>query len=56
VGGVPLDAHGDFSMAFFSDFMTRGYVGLVDWYTVSVAVIPRAENRRPGARSMGKMG
>ncbi|HKF27817.1 MAG TPA: cytochrome d ubiquinol oxidase subunit II [Candidatus Binataceae bacterium] len=36
--GVPLDAHGDFSMAFFTDFRVRGYVGLLDWYTVSVAI------------------
>jgi cytochrome d ubiquinol oxidase subunit II len=25
-------------MAFFTDFTPRGYVGLLDWYTVSVAV------------------
>src|SRR6266481_6118332 len=36
--GVPLDADGNFSMAFFTDFSVRGYVGLLDWYTVSVAV------------------
>jgi cytochrome d ubiquinol oxidase subunit II len=36
--GVPLDAHGDFAMAFFTDFGVRGDVGLLDWYTVSVAV------------------
>ena len=36
--GVPLDAAGNFSMAFFTDFRPRGYVGLLDWYTVSVAV------------------
>jgi NADH dehydrogenase len=36
--GVPLDAQGNFSMAFFTDFRTRGYVGLLDWYTVSVAI------------------
>lgn len=36
--GVPLDAHGDFSMAFFTNFCVRGNVGLLDWYTVSVAV------------------
>ena len=35
--GVPLDAHGNFSMAFFTNFNVRGYVGLLDWYTVSVA-------------------
>jgi cytochrome d ubiquinol oxidase subunit II len=36
--GVPLDEHGDFAMAFFTNFGVRGYVGLLDWYTVSVAV------------------
>src|ERR1700678_241708 len=36
--GVPLDSHGTFSVAFFTDFTARGYVGLLDWYTVSVAL------------------
>ncbi len=36
--GVPLASDGTFSMAFFTDFTTRGYVGLLDWYTISVAV------------------
>jgi cytochrome d ubiquinol oxidase subunit II len=36
--GVPLDAHGNFSMAFFTDFGVHGNVGLLDWYTVSVAI------------------
>lgn len=36
--GVPLDAAGNFSMAFFTNFSVRGHVGLLDWYTVSVAV------------------
>jgi cytochrome d ubiquinol oxidase subunit II len=36
--GVPIDAQGDFSMAFFTDFNVRGNVGLLDWYTVSVAL------------------
>jgi cytochrome d ubiquinol oxidase subunit II len=35
--GVPLDAHGEFSMPFFTDFGVRGQVGLLDWYTMSVA-------------------
>ncbi len=34
--GLPLDARGNFSMAFFTDFRTHGNVGLLDWYTVSV--------------------
>jgi cytochrome d ubiquinol oxidase subunit II len=37
--GVPLDAQGNFSMAFFTDFGVRGYVGLLDWYTVSIAIL-----------------
>ena len=37
--GVPLDAQGNFSMAFFTDFKVRGHVGLLDWYTVSVAML-----------------
>ncbi|HEV3273160.1 MAG TPA: cytochrome d ubiquinol oxidase subunit II [Candidatus Methylacidiphilales bacterium] len=36
--GVPLDAHGNFSMPFFTDFKVRGNVGLLDWYTVSIAI------------------
>jgi cytochrome d ubiquinol oxidase subunit II len=36
--GVPLDAHGNFAMAFFTDFNIYGNVGLLDWYTVSVAL------------------
>src|SRR5437016_7266912 len=36
--GVPLDAQGNFSMAFFTDFRVRGSVGLLDWYTVSIAI------------------
>lgn len=36
--GVPLDAQGNFSMPFFTNFRATGYVGLLDWYTVSVAV------------------
>ena len=37
--GVPLNAEGNFSMAFFTDFNVRGHVGLLDWYTVSIAIL-----------------
>ena len=37
--GVPVDAQGNFAMAFFTDFNVRGYVGLLDWYTVSIAIL-----------------
>jgi cytochrome bd ubiquinol oxidase subunit II len=36
--GVPLASDRTFSMAFFTDFSPRGNVGLLDWYTVSVAI------------------
>jgi cytochrome d ubiquinol oxidase subunit II len=36
--GVPLDGHGEFQMAFFTNFGVRGHVGLLDWYTVSMGV------------------
>jgi cytochrome bd ubiquinol oxidase subunit II len=36
--GVPLASDGTFSMAFFTDFMPQGHVGLLDWYTLSVAL------------------
>jgi len=36
--GVPLAPDGTFSMAFFTDFTPIGSVGLLDWYTVSVAL------------------
>lgn len=38
VRGVPLHADHTFHMAFFTDFRTRGDVGLLDWYTLAVAV------------------
>jgi len=36
--GVPVDADGNFSMVFFTNFGVRGYVGLLDWYTISIAI------------------
>jgi cytochrome d ubiquinol oxidase subunit II len=38
IRGVPLDQSGKFSMALFTHFGVRGRVGILDWYTVSVAV------------------
>lgn len=37
--GVPLDASGTFSMAFFTNFRVDGQVGLLDWYTLSTAAL-----------------
>ncbi|HEX5108681.1 MAG TPA: cytochrome d ubiquinol oxidase subunit II [Vicinamibacterales bacterium] len=36
--GVPIDASGEFSMPLFTDFDVRGEVGLLDWYTIAVAL------------------
>ena len=38
IRGVPLDASRRFSMSLFTDFSARGHVGILDWYTVSVAL------------------
>ena len=38
IRGVPLDASGKFTIPLFTDFGVRGRVGILDWYTVSVAV------------------
>jgi cytochrome bd ubiquinol oxidase subunit II len=38
VRGVPIDASGEFQMAFFTNFRTIGHVGLLDWYTISMGV------------------
>src|SRR6266516_5538754 len=66
--GVPLDPQGDFSMAFFTDFRTSGYVGLLDWYTVCVrlarsyrgfikhAVVARRDKPHSGRGSAGGCG
>jgi cytochrome bd ubiquinol oxidase subunit II len=36
--GVPLGASGKFALSFFTNFSPSGNVGILDWYTVSVAV------------------
>ena len=38
IRGVPLGAAGHFSLALFTDFGVRGDVGILDWYTLSVAL------------------
>lgn len=37
VRGVPLGADGKFTLSFFTNFSPRGHVGILDWFTVSVA-------------------
>jgi cytochrome bd ubiquinol oxidase subunit II len=39
VRGVPLDGYNEFQMPFFTNFKVRGYVGLLDWYTLSMGVL-----------------
>ena len=38
IRGVPLAADGTFYLTFFTDFGVHGRVGLLDWYTLSVAL------------------
>lgn len=49
VRGVPLDVSGKFSLALFTDFGVRGRVGILDWYTVSVALFVLATLAAHGA-------
>jgi len=37
IRGVPIDEKARFSLALFTDFGVRGQVGILDWYTLSVA-------------------
>src|ERR1700748_143626 len=50
--GVPLNPDGNFSMAFFTDFNVRGHVGLLDWYTVSIAILAAVMLAAHGATSL----
>jgi cytochrome d ubiquinol oxidase subunit II len=36
--GVPVGADGTFALALFTDFSPRGNVGILDWYTFSIAI------------------
>lgn len=38
VRGVPVDSQGTFALPLFSNFRASGSVGILDWYTLSVAV------------------
>lgn len=38
IRGVPIDDTGKFSMSLFTNFGVRGGVGILDWYTLSVAI------------------
>jgi cytochrome d ubiquinol oxidase subunit II len=38
IRGEPLDANGNFTLPFFTDFGVRGPVGILDWYTLSIGI------------------
>ena len=38
IRGEPLDADGNFTLSFFTDFGVHGRVGILDWYTVSIGI------------------
>lgn len=38
VRGVPLDREGRFLLPLFTDFTARGAVGILDWYTLGIAL------------------
>jgi cytochrome bd ubiquinol oxidase subunit II len=52
--GVPLGADGKFALAFFTNFSPRGNVGILDWYTVSVAVFILATFAAHGANGLAQ--
>ena len=52
VRGVPLDASGKFAMAFFTNFSPFGEVGILDWFTVSVAVFTLITFAAHGANAL----
>jgi cytochrome d ubiquinol oxidase subunit II len=50
--GVPLGPDGKFALSFFTDFTPYGKVGILDWYTVSVAVFIVATLAAHGANGL----
>jgi cytochrome bd ubiquinol oxidase subunit II len=50
--GVPLGTDGQFALAFFTNFSPYGHVGILDWYTVSVAVFILATFAAHGANGL----
>jgi cytochrome d ubiquinol oxidase subunit II len=54
VRGVPVDAKGTFALAFFTNFSPRGNVGILDWYTVSLAVFALVTLAAHGANGLAQ--
>jgi len=52
VRGVPIGADGKFALSFFTNFSPRGNVGILDWYTLSVAVFFLATFAAHGANGL----
>ena len=52
VRGVPLNADGKFALPFFTNFSPSGNVGILDWYTVSVAIFILATLAAHGANGL----
>jgi len=50
--GVPVGADGKFALSFFTNFSPVGKVGILDWYTVSVAVFVLATFAAHGASGL----
>jgi cytochrome d ubiquinol oxidase subunit II len=38
IRGEPLDARGNFTLPFFTDFGVHGRAGILDWYTISIGI------------------
>jgi cytochrome d ubiquinol oxidase subunit II len=53
VRGVPIGAEGELTMPFFTHFGTTGYVGLLDYYTVSVGALAVVLLAAHGATFLG---
>jgi cytochrome d ubiquinol oxidase subunit II len=54
IRGVPVDVRGTFALAFFTNFSPRGDVGILDWYTVSLAVFSLVTMAAHGANGLAQ--
>lgn len=54
IRGFPLGADGKFALSFFSNFRPRGNVGILDWYTVSVAIFMLVTFAAHGANGLAQ--
>lgn len=52
--GVSLDAQGNFALPLFTDFRPKGRVGILDWYTLSVALFMLSTFAAHGASGLAK--